>query len=69
MKYIIKGKLSADVCADCSVPISSTSIRAYKVQDTKNEKLLVAAATKETFHMLSTEEAKQRRDLLGEGLL
>jgi hypothetical protein len=70
MKHLIKGNLSAQICSDCLISLTTTSMRAYKPSDSGNLINLATANAKETFHMLSADELKMRKaNFLGEGAL
>jgi len=64
MKYIIKGNLCGYLCEECTEPLSGIEVKLYLPWH--KEKVLVKALanTKETFHLVSKEEASSRKKLL-----
>jgi len=64
MKFTIKGNLCGYLCTDCDEPLSGMEVLLYR--PLQNERILESTVTnaKETFHLVSKEEAMTRKELL-----
>ena len=64
MAYIFKGRLCGYICDDCHEPITRARVRLYRVGEGRDVTALAAAAAKETFAILSEDEARRKDPLL-----
>jgi hypothetical protein len=64
MKYTFKGNLCGYLCEDCTEPLYGMEVLLYLPWKREAIAENTAANTKETFHIVSKEEANQRKDLL-----
>lgn len=64
MKYTFKGNLCGYLCEDCTEPLYGMEVLLYLPWKREAIAENAAANTKETFHIVSKEEAGQRKDLL-----
>lgn len=69
MKNVIKGNLSGFLCGECKENISQAMVRLYMPERGANVEASLAASSKETFKLLSTDEVKAKQNrLLGEAM-
>jgi len=64
MKYSLKGNLSGYLCDDCSEPLAGMEVRLYLPWQTDLVISHAVANTKDTFRLVTNEEATARKDLL-----
>jgi hypothetical protein len=64
MKYLFKGSLCGYLCEDCSEPLDNMDVLLYLPWQTERIVETVVADTKETFHVVTNEEAAARKGLL-----
>lgn len=64
MSYTFKGNLRGQVCEDCDEALNGMEVLLYLPWRGENSAEAAAANTKDTFHMVSSEEANKRKGLL-----
>ncbi len=64
MKYSLKGNLSGYLCEECFEPLASTEVRLYLPWQKDLVISHAVANTKDTFRLVTNEEAATRKDLL-----
>ena len=64
MNYYLKGKLCGLLCDECSEPLSGMEVLLYLPWQKENVVTNAVANTKDTFHLVTKEEAASRKDLL-----
>jgi hypothetical protein len=67
MSYIFKGRLCGYICEECFEPLSNVKVRLYRTRQEQNVAALAVASPKDTFAILSDEDARaKQKSLLGE---
>ncbi len=64
MKAYIKGNLKGYLCETCFENLSNTKVILYQTRPDSNVTAAAVASSKETFHLVTEEEAKARENLL-----
>lgn len=64
MSYIFKGSLGGYLCEECKEPLSGMQVLLYLPYNTETVLQNTVASTKDTFYLVSKEEAEKRSSLL-----
>ncbi len=64
MSFYFKGNLCGNLCDDCTEPLSGIEVLLYLPSQTDNVISHAVADTKDTFHLVTKEEAASRKNLL-----
>ncbi|MBW8330770.1 MAG: hypothetical protein K0M40_02025 [Prolixibacteraceae bacterium] len=64
MNFILRGNLCGSLCDDCNEPLSGMEVLLYLPWQKENVVSHVVADTKDTFRLVTKEEAAARKDLL-----
>ncbi|MDP3642920.1 MAG: hypothetical protein Q8S54_06975 [Bacteroidota bacterium] len=64
MNYVFKGKLCGYLCEECFEPLAGMEVRLYLPWQKENVISHAVADTKDTFRLVTKEEAAARKDLL-----
>lgn len=68
MGYILRGRLCGYICDECEEPLRRVKVRLYSVGDGREVLVRAVANPKDTFALLSEDEARDKRErLIGEG--
>jgi hypothetical protein len=68
MSYVFKGSLCGYICDECPDPLSQVKVRLYQPSNTQNITALAVADAKQTFHILSEEQVRDKESrLIAEG--
>jgi hypothetical protein len=62
--YVFKGRLCGYICPECPEALSEVTVRLYRSREERQVAALAAAEAKETFAILSDEQAEQKRSSL-----
>jgi hypothetical protein len=64
MNYTFRGRLCGYICEECSEPLSRVKVRLYRSRSEQNVTALAVAAPKDTFVVLTDEEAQAKASSL-----
>src|SRR5262245_53272515 len=64
MTYVFRGRLCGLICAECPEPLANMIVRLYRSRDAQSVTALAVANPKETFAVLSDDQANEKASAL-----